>query len=59
MDTLKKVMEINTQTRQDTDKNKPVLKKYKELWDEIKNQGKTINGGEPIEYKKDFIKKQF
>ena len=35
-----------------TDKNEKVLKKYKKLWDEIKNQIETINGGKPIEYKK-------
>ena len=35
-----------------TDKNEEVLKKYKKLWDEIKNQIETINGGKPIEYKK-------
>ena len=28
-----------------TDKNKEVLKKYTELWDEIKYLMKTINGG--------------
>ena len=39
-----------------TDKSKEVLKKYTELQDEIKNQIKTINGAEPIEYKKDFMK---
>ena len=32
------------------------MTKYKELWDEIKNQIKTANGGEQIEYKKDFMK---
>ena len=35
-----------------TDKNEKVLKKYKKLWDEIKNQIEAINGGKPIEYKK-------
>ena len=39
-----------------TDKNKEVLKKYTEIWDEIKNIIKTINGGEPVEYKKDFMR---
>ena len=34
-------------------------KKYTELWNEIKNQIKTTNGGEPIEYKKDFMKIRF
>ena len=36
-----------------TDKNKEVLKKYTELWDGIKYQIKTINGGKPIEYEND------
>ena len=36
-----------------TDKNKEVLKKYIELWDGIKYQIKTINGGKPIEYEND------
>ena len=42
-----------------TDKNKEVLKKYTKLWNETKNQIKTINGGKPIEYKKDFMKIRF
>ena len=40
-----------------TEKSKEVLKKYKELWNEIKNQIETINAGEPLEYKEDFSKK--
>ena len=31
-------------------KNKKVLKKYTQLWDEIKNPIETINGGKPVEY---------
>ena len=31
-----------------TDKNKEVLEKYKELWDEINNQIKAISCGKPI-----------
>ena len=42
-----------------TDKNKEVLEKYKELWDEIKNQIKTISGGKPIKYRRDFTKTKF
>ena len=42
-----------------TDQNKEALKKYTELWDEIKNQIKTIYGGKQIEYKKDFTKIRF
>ena len=39
-----------------TDKNKEVLEKYTELWNEIKNQIEIINGGEPIKYERDFVK---
>ena len=47
-----------------TDKNKEVLEKYREFWDEIKNQNKTINDGEcnsvePSECKKDSMKIRF
>ena len=42
-----------------TDKNKEVLKKYTELWDGIKYQMKTINGGEAGEYKKEYMKIKF
>ena len=41
------------------DNNKEVLKKYTEIWDEIKNQIKTITGAEPIKYKIDFMKLGF
>ena len=39
--------------------NKEVLRKYKELWDGIKNEIETINGGKIGEYDKDFIKIKF
>ena len=42
-----------------TNKNKEILKKYTELWDEIKNQIKTINGCKPIKYGRDFMKIKF
>ena len=38
----------------DIDKNKEVLKKYEEVWEDIKEEIETINGGEKIEYGKDF-----
>ena len=41
------------------DKNKEVLKKYNELWDGIKNEIETINGGKTSEYDKDFMKMKF
>ena len=38
----------------DVDKNKEVLKKYEEIWEGIKKEIETINGGEKIQYGKDF-----
>ena len=34
--------------------NKEVSKKYKEVWEGVKKEIETINGGEKIEYGKDF-----
>ena len=42
-----------------TDENKEVLKKYTELWDGIKNEIETINGGKEGEYGKDVMKIKF
>ena len=42
-----------------TDENKEVLKKYRELWDGIKNEIETINGSKKCEYGKDFMKIKF
>ena len=42
-----------------TDENKEVLEIYTELWDGIKNQIETINGGKIGKYGKDFIKIKF
>ena len=39
-----------------TKKNTEVFKKYAKLWNEIKIQIKTVNGGKAIQHKKDFIK---
>ena len=36
------------------DENKEVLEKYEEVWEGIKKEIETINGGEKIEYGKDF-----
>ena len=38
----------------DIDENKEVSKKYEEVWDGIKKEIETINGGKKIEYEKDF-----
>ena len=42
-----------------TDKNKEVFKKYKKLWDGIKNQIETIISGFTGEYGKDLMKIKF
>ena len=42
-----------------TDKNREALENYTELWDEIKDQIETINGDNPIEYGKEFMKARF
>ena len=36
------------------DENKEVLNKYKEVWEGIKKEIETINGGEKIEYGEDI-----
>ena len=38
----------------DVDENKEVPKKYEEVWESIKNDIETINGGERVEHGKDF-----
>ena len=42
-----------------TDKYREALGNYTKLWDEIKDHIETINGGNPIEYGKDFMKARF
>ena len=42
-----------------TDGNKEVLKKYRELWDGIKNDIEIINSGKKGEYGEDFMKIKF
>ena len=42
-----------------TDKNGEALENYTEPWDGIKDQTEAINGDNPIEYKKDFMKGRF
>ena len=38
----------------DVDENKEVSKKHKEVWEDVKKEIETINGGERVEYEKDF-----
>ena len=42
-----------------TDENKEALKKYTKLWNETKNQIRATNDGEPVNYRKDFMKLRF
>ena len=39
------------------EENKELLKKYTDVWDEIKNIIKAINGGKENDYEKDYMKK--
>ena len=39
--------------------NKGLLKKYADVWDGIKNETKTINGGEENDYGKDYMETKF
>ena len=45
MDLLKKKNGSQYLVFDSTDENKEVFKKYTELWNEIKNEIETINGG--------------
>ena len=38
----------------DVDENKEVSKKYEGVWEGVKKEIETINGGKKIEYGKDF-----
>ena len=42
-----------------TENNKEVLEQYKKLWSENKKKIKSINSGESIKYKNDFMKIRF
>ena len=54
MVTLKKKNENKYLVLGDIDENKEVLKKYEEVWEGIKKEIETINGGQKTEYEKDF-----
>ena len=43
----------------DIDENKEISKKYKKVWEGVKKEIETINGGKKIEYGKDFLKHLF
>ena len=42
-----------------TDENEELLKKYNDVWNEIKNEIKTINGGKENHDEKDYMKIKF
>ena len=54
--TLKKKNENKYLVLGHADENKEVLKKYKEVWDAIKKDIETINGGEKVKCGKGFKK---
>ena len=43
----------------DVDENKEVSKKYEEVWEGLKKEIETINGGERVEYGIDFKRIRF
>ena len=52
--TLQKENDNKYLVSDEIDENKEVLNKYEEVWEGIKKEIETINGGEKIEYGKDF-----
>ena len=52
--TLRKKNENRYLVLDDLDENKEVVKKYEEVWEVSKKKIETINGGEEVEYGKDF-----
>ena len=59
MATLKKTMKNKYLIFASSKKNKEILTKYTEIWDEIKYLIKTISDSEVGEYGKDFMKIKF
>ena len=51
--------EIKYLVLDDLGENKEVLKKYEEIWEGIKKEIETINGGKKTEHGKDFQKIRF
>ena len=43
----------------DANENQQVSQMYEEVWDKIKKEIETINGGKKIEYEKDYKKIRF
>ena len=57
--TMKKKMENKDLVLDDVNDDKEVSKKYKEVWESVKKEIETINGGEEIKYGKDYMKIRF
>ena len=51
---LKKKIKNKNLVLDDVDENKEVLRNYKEVWEGVKKEIETINGGKKIEYGEDF-----
>ena len=56
---LKKKIKSKYLVFDSTDEKKEVLKKYRELWDGIKNESETINSGKKGEHVKNSVKIKF
>ena len=52
--TLKKKNKNKHLVLDDLDENKEVSKKHEEVWEGVRKYIETINGGEKVEYGKDF-----
>ena len=59
MDTLLKMMALKIIVFDSANENKETLKNYTTLWEETKEQIEAINNGDPIRYRKDFMKIRF
>ena len=59
MDTLLKMMKLKIIVFDSANENKETLKNYTTLWEETKEQIEAINNGDPIRYRKDFMKIRF
>ena len=59
MDILKKKNWNKYSIFDSVDENKEVLKKYRDVWDGIKNKIKAIDGREENNYEKDYMEIKF
>ena len=59
MDTLLKMMKLKIIVFDSANENKETLKNYTTLREETKEQIEAINNGDPIRYRKDFMKIRF